>query len=70
VGTNYTVQYLAHVNDVTTNPHRVTAEQLNTYTVTQANILLNQKLDKVKTANTSKLLFGQDNENINKTIHA
>ncbi|MFO5520740.1 hypothetical protein ACLBP3_29400, partial [Klebsiella pneumoniae] len=38
VDTNYTVQYLAHVNDVTTNPHRVTAEQLNTYTVTYATI--------------------------------
>ncbi|BDR26698.1 hypothetical protein RVBP18_3530 [Pseudomonas phage sp. LC] len=70
VDTNYTVQYLAHVNDITTNPHRVTAEQLNTYTVTQANILLNQKLDKGKTANTSKLLFGQDVYSMGETVRA
>ncbi|MFO5452884.1 hypothetical protein ACLBO7_30470, partial [Klebsiella pneumoniae] len=30
VDTNYTVQYLAHVNEVTTNPHRVKAERLKT----------------------------------------
>lgn len=49
ITTNFLNQLTTHVSDYN-NPHKVTAAQLNTYTITESNALFANKLGKTETA--------------------